>query len=228
MVIAHLGARPDPGDHRTAWDDAVSRLAVHHQHWGIDPAEGADLPGRSVSDSEYTHHSPTQSTTRRCGSKRPARVQHTGCAEPRPHRTRHRNRVGRVAKHSGDAPRSCLPLVAGALPLVLARSRIEDVDDAGVTIGVGDPTVAHTWIPVCGCDACDSGSQDALDEPDECVLGIVAGQFRRLPRGTQAITVISGSIRQSSGINGRGARRALADPAGWDELTGSSWISRGR
>lgn len=117
-----------------------------------------------------------------------------------------------------------VPLVPGALALILARSRIEDVDDAGVTIGVGEPALVHTWIPDCGCDACDSGSQDALDELDEYVLGIVTGQFRRLQRGVQTITTISDSIRQSSGINGRGARRVLAHPAGWAELTGPSWM----
>ena len=117
-----------------------------------------------------------------------------------------------------------VPLVPGALALILARSRIEDVDDAGVTIGVGEPAVVHTWIPDCGCDACDSGSQDALDELDEYVLGVVTGQFRRLQRGVQTITTISDSIRQSSGIHGRGARRVLADPAGWAELTGPSWM----
>ncbi|MCP3860553.1 MAG: hypothetical protein GY704_12960 [Phycisphaeraceae bacterium] len=117
-----------------------------------------------------------------------------------------------------------VPRVPGALPLVLARSRIEDVDDAGVTIGVGEPAVVLALIPDCGCDACDSGSQDALDELDEYVLGVVTGQFRRLHRGGQTITVTSDGSYQGSGINGRGVRRVLADPAGWDELTGPSWM----
>jgi hypothetical protein len=75
-----------------------------------------------------------------------------------------------------------VPRRDGALALVLARSRIEGVDDAGVTIGVGRPAVAVHAIPDCGCDACDSGSQDVLDELDEWVGGIVRGEFRRLER----------------------------------------------
>ena len=117
-----------------------------------------------------------------------------------------------------------VPHVPGALPLVLARSRIENVDDAGVTIGIGEPAVVHTWIPDCGCDACDSGSQDALDELDGYLLGVVTGQFRRLHRGGRTITVTSDGSYQGSGINGRTARRVLADPTGWDELTGPSWM----
>ncbi len=52
-----------------------------------------------------------------------------------------------------------IPEAAGALPIVVARSRLEDVADAGVTLGFGDPAVCVTWLPDCGCDACDIGSQ---------------------------------------------------------------------
>ena len=81
-----------------------------------------------------------------------------------------------VEKPATETTRSDLarPQVTGGLPLIVSRSRIGTVDDAGVTTGVGDPTVVHTWIPDCGCDACDSGSQDALDELD--------GQSSQTPR----------------------------------------------
>ena len=55
-----------------------------------------------------------------------------------------------------------VPRTAEALPLVVARSRLAEVEDAGVTLGVGDPVAVLAVIPDCGCDACDSGSQDAL------------------------------------------------------------------
>jgi len=50
--------------------------------------------------------------------------------------------------------------------------------DAGVSLGVGDPAVLVLAAPDCGCDACDSGSQDALDELDEYMLSVVTGSER--------------------------------------------------
>ncbi|MCY3863114.1 MAG: DUF6226 family protein [bacterium] len=47
--------------------------------------------------------------------------------------------------------------------------------DAGVSLGVGDPAVLVLAAPDCGCDACDSGSQDALDE---YMLSVVTGSER--------------------------------------------------
>jgi hypothetical protein len=142
-----------------------------------------------------------------------------------------------------------VPYVSGALPLVVARSQLGAVDDAGVTLGVGDPAVCVTWIPDCGCDACDSGSQDVLDELDEYVFGVVSGAFRRLWSGDREITVISserwgasqrnvhysdvgawtsGSTATRLGKFGRKEVDAiLADPGGWQEISGAPWMSDG-
>ncbi len=79
------------------------------------------------------------------------------------------------------------PLGSGAIPLTFAWTRFDDAE--GVVIGVGDPTVVVEVVPDCGCDACDSGSQDALDVLDEYVLGVVTGEYRRLRRGKREITV---------------------------------------
>ena len=123
-----------------------------------------------------------------------------------------------------------VPHVVGGLPLIVARSQLGAVDDAGVTLGVGDPAVVITWIPDCGCDACDSGSQDVLDELDEAIVGVVSGAFRRLASGDRVITVI-GTDRWSasstgSATFGRGEVAAvLADPTGWREVSGASWIA---
>jgi hypothetical protein len=119
-----------------------------------------------------------------------------------------------------------VPIADAALPVVLARSRIDDVDDAGVVLGVGDPAVCVSWFPECGCDACDSGSQDELDRLDDHVLGIVRGTFRRLSKGRRTITVIGEQGGWSaSGRFGRGGVGAvLADPAGWDVVRGESWL----
>ena len=75
-----------------------------------------------------------------------------------------------------------VPVRAGSLPIVVARSRIKGVDDAGVTIGAGNPAVQIETIPDCGCDACDSGSRDVLDQVDRSIGAVVTGQFRHLWR----------------------------------------------
>ncbi len=121
-----------------------------------------------------------------------------------------------------------LPRIAGAMPLVVARSRLGAVDDAGVTLGVGDPAVHLAAIPYCGCDACDSGSQDTLDQLDDYVLGVVSGAYRRLWRGDHEITVISRQRWSASGRFGRSEVEAiLTRPDGWHDLSGSSWMAKG-
>jgi hypothetical protein len=118
-----------------------------------------------------------------------------------------------------------VPRADGALPLIVARSRIGDVEDAGVTLGIGDPAVCIGWIPDCGCDACDSGSQDVLDHLDQQILGVVTGAIRRLSSGDRTITVVRGEGRSTSGIFARGEVDAvLRDPGDWHEVTGTSWI----
>jgi len=122
-----------------------------------------------------------------------------------------------------------IPVVAGALELVVGHSQIGDVDDAGLVLGVGDPADCVNWFPDCGCDACDSGSQNELDHLDTHMLAIVTGSFRRLVRGERVITVIgdgwsaSGFTRTGRRI-GRQVEAVLAHPRGWHELTGRSWL----
>lgn len=119
-----------------------------------------------------------------------------------------------------------LPVASGALALVVAISRLEDLD-AGVTIGVGDPAECIVWFPDCGCDACDSGSQNEVDHLDAHVRGIITGRFRLLTSRTRTITVIDDSGWSASGSFRRGeVERVLADPVGWHELSGRSWIDR--
>lgn len=117
-----------------------------------------------------------------------------------------------------------VPYAAGALPLVVARSRIDDADDAGVTLGVGDPAVCVAGVPACGCDACDGGAQPEIDELDRVVLPVVLGTFRRLARGNQVITVSGHGWWSASNVPGRRVAAILARPRGWDELTGASWL----
>ncbi|MFP5488205.1 MAG: DUF6226 family protein [Acidimicrobiia bacterium] len=90
------------------------------------------------------------------------------------------------------------PTVAGGLPLVVGRTRIEAVEDAGIVLGVGLPAVPLVWIPDCGCDACDSGSADVIDQVDTWIGGIVRGELRHLVRPRRTITVIGSEVRRSS------------------------------
>ena len=117
------------------------------------------------------------------------------------------------------------PRAAGALPLVVARSQLADIPDAGVTLGASDPAVCVSWFPHCGCDACDSGSRDVLDDLDAHLFAVVSGAFRRLSSGRSEITIISDGRWSASNLPGRAdVARILADPTGWDEVGGASWL----
>jgi hypothetical protein len=120
-----------------------------------------------------------------------------------------------------------IPRAVGALPLVVARSQLADIEDAGVTLGVGDPAHCVTWFPHCGCDACDSGSRNELDDLDAHVLAIVSGAFRRLSSGRAEITVIGDRRSASNLSSGADVARVLADPTGWEEVSGASWLRPG-
>jgi hypothetical protein len=118
-----------------------------------------------------------------------------------------------------------MPCAAGALPLVVARSSVGTVDDAGVALGAGAPAICVAWLPDCGCDACDSGSQDVLDELDSYVLSVVSGAFRRLTSGTREITLIRDGRWSASGLPaGPDIDAVLANPSGWNETADSSWL----
>ncbi len=118
-----------------------------------------------------------------------------------------------------------IPVASGALPLTVARSRLKDVADAGVTVGLGDPAVCIDWFPECGCDACDSGSQNELDYFDQHMSVIVSGTFRLLSDGHRTITVFGKHGWQASGSFARGDVEAIiADARGWRQLAGMPWL----
>ena len=96
-----------------------------------------------------------------------------------------------------------VPRALGAIPLVVAWNRTKEVDWPGVVLGVGDPAEVVAIIPDCACDACDRGSQEALDQLDEYVLGVVSGAYRKLWRGRREITVYSKDHWGRSGFERR-------------------------
>ena len=120
-----------------------------------------------------------------------------------------------------------MPRAPGARPLVLVRTQLPDIHDAGVTPGAVHQGEGLAWFPVCGCDACDSGSRDVLDDLDAHVFAIVSGGFRRLSSGRSQITVIGHRGWSASNLPPRAdVARILADATGWDEVAGASWLRR--
>jgi hypothetical protein len=184
-------------------------------------------PDRSPSDEEYSRLS-DPAKWRIVGARADAwliALVETGLAVVDPNAHVHWRMPPRTVVSRAE---SVTPYVLGALPLIVARSQLGTVDDAGVTLGVGDPAVCVAWIPDCGCDACDSGSQDVLDELDEYIFGVVSGAFRRLWSGDREITVIGGERWNASGNFERGEVPAiLVDPTGWLVLSGAAWMADG-
>lgn len=118
-----------------------------------------------------------------------------------------------------------VPVAAGALPLIVVRNAIDDVPDAGITLGLGDPAECVGWFPDCGCDACDNGSEPHLDTLDEYLLAIVGGRYRRLTRGDRVIVDLAPTGWRASGECDDGeVKRILADPRGWRVLSGAPWV----
>jgi hypothetical protein len=100
----------------------------------------------------------------------------------------------------------------GTVPLLLGFAGLQGVPDAVVLVGAGEPAVQFELIPDCGCDACDSGSQDLLDTLDRLMHAVVSGDLVHVttPKGTAFST--------GSGYSARGFRRrtdihALLDDA---------------
>ena len=119
------------------------------------------------------------------------------------------------------------PYRPGAVQAVLAYAGDEGMRTM-LTLGLGDPAVVVALVPVCGCDACDSGSQDALDELDEHLLAIVDGSIRHLrdPRSRDRTILALPGRWSASGLGPRtDVASVLADPAGWHEVSGTSWLT---
>jgi hypothetical protein len=120
------------------------------------------------------------------------------------------------------------PVRQGSLPLVASFLAWEGLDDTVVLLGAGAPAVEVELIPDCGCDACDSGSDDLLAWLDRCVLDVVSGAFVQvavLGRGM----VKGGAEGWSSSAQLRPAEvstllaQARAGESSWPVVQGLPW-----
>jgi hypothetical protein len=119
-----------------------------------------------------------------------------------------------------------IPSAMGARPMVVARSQIGDVPETGITLGWGDPAVPVGLFPYCGCDACDGGAQRDLDSVDDRLSSIVSGGYRRLNQGDRQVDLEASYGWSAAGEWADGEVEAvLADPTGWDELSGATWLA---
>lgn len=132
------------------------------------------------------------------------------------------------------------PRRPGALPLVLARTAPDDAagsthlesGDAlilGLVVGIVDPAVAVSTVPDCGCDACDSGSRDLLEDFDRTLLSIVDGSFEAVLSPDWSSQRTSFGASGGSGEDGTGPSLTLtAQPwaDGWTPRPLSPAIDR--
>ncbi|MET0459488.1 MAG: DUF6226 family protein [Ilumatobacteraceae bacterium] len=82
-------------------------------------------------------------------------------------------------------------------------------------------------MPTSGCDACDAGSANELEHLDDYLDGDVGGALRRVIDGSRTIIVIGDDLHITSGFDPRSrdeVAAVLADPTGWREPTGGSWL----
>lgn len=124
--------------------------------------------------------------------------------------------------NSGGAATILAPVADGAVPLVLTTHTPVDSDHIfTVTVAAGDPAVRLAEIPDCGCDACDRGSAELLEEMDRWVLSVVDGSLH--------VEVAAGhsSIRSSFGGSSGGTVQHLDQPTAFTAAPWSpNWTAR--
>jgi len=129
----------------------------------------------------------------------------------------------------------------GTLPLMLLERDVATTEGDGtlavLLIGVVEPDLVLEDFPDCGCDACDSGSENLLGAIDDAIGSVVSGPFVVL-RGTgwQAQwhpARGAAHATRGSGLNARDAkelcRRFAAGedvrlPRGTEAFVGRSWL----
>jgi hypothetical protein len=89
------------------------------------------------------------------------------------------------------------PLRSGAVPLVVGFRSVDGVADSVIDLGFGEPAVQVTWLPECGCDACDDGSGPLLDRIDDNVMAIVSGEMVHVRTDMYTVTATGFGLHAS-------------------------------
>lgn len=119
------------------------------------------------------------------------------------------------------------PAATGAAALVVGSR----TDFPCVHLGAGTPVVPLVLIPDCGCDHCDTGSDDLLVQIDETIMHVLGGGLVHLRRdGSTATTGFDGSDAGSGSAAGRlMAQLPVVAAGGRVEadriLVGRSWLT---
>ncbi len=102
------------------------------------------------------------------------------------------------------------PRRPAAQPLLLDVGAVEVAGDH-VRIGVGDPALVVGARPQCGCDACDDGSENLLDEIDRVFEAVIAGDFVHAEDEHWSVTTGPDGCWSASGVvGGEQAPRIIA------------------
>lgn len=121
--------------------------------------------------------------------------------------------------------RRITPARPGGLSILFAATLVDGAPfglDVGLAHDQGQPVLLQP-VPDCGCDACDSGSADLLEELDGWVLTVARGGVVRARRGAEQIT------RTLHGWQGTGAAdpswldESIPAPAGTERWVGVPW-----
>jgi hypothetical protein len=140
----------------------------------------------------------------------PAERWTAGCRSPDQHQ-----RVRRIA-----------PLHHGGLHLLVATTLV-DGEPFGLDLAIchdSERPVFLTAVPDCGCDACDSGSTDLLNELDGCVLTVAQGGAVHAMRGQQCATRTLHGWSTANGGDASWLDESTPVPDGVERWVGASWL----
>ncbi|WP_277754330.1 DUF6226 family protein [Pseudactinotalea suaedae] len=132
---------------------------------------------------------------------------------------------------SADAATLLRPHAPGAQPLLLVLSDLDAVPGCVLTLGAGEPPVAvGHGAPDCGCDACDSGSEDLLRALDDEILAVVGGGFVHIEAADWSLqTTVDGwsatglGAHPTAHVDDLIARARAGDEVGHRLLLGAAW-----
>lgn len=122
--------------------------------------------------------------------------------------------------------RRITPTRSGGLALLIADTLV-DGSPFGLEIGLasGDERpVFLDLLPVCGCDACDSGSADLLDALDGWVVTTARGGVVHVRRGQDCVTRTRAGWQGSFRGDPSWLDESLATPPGVERWVGVPWV----